>query len=179
VVEESPIWPVDPLEPFKIFWQAACASTVDDFEADRQALLDPSLRMVAAQSRSLSMKDYLGAMKQRLAIHAAAHAFFQRYDLLVGPVMPVAAFAVARDVPEGFDDKDWRWCPYTYPWNMTGQPAASVPIGFTGTGLPIGVQIVGRTGAEADVLRAAAAIEKRRPLHLRRPQAEATRENRS
>ena len=69
----------------------------------------------------------------------------------------------------GFNDDDWSWCPYTYPWNMTGQPAASVPIGFTKAGLPVGVQIVGRTGAEADVLRAAAAIEKRLPLHLRRP----------
>jgi aspartyl-tRNA(Asn)/glutamyl-tRNA(Gln) amidotransferase subunit A len=157
------------LEPFRIFWQAACMSTVDDFDPRQQPLLDPYLRAVAASSGVLSLKDYLGAMKERLAIHAAAHSFFQRYDLLIGPVMPVAAFAVERDVPEGFDDDDWSWCPYTYPWNMTGQPAASVPIGFTGAGLPIGVQIIGRTGTEASVLRAAAAIEKRFPLHLRRP----------
>lgn len=169
VSDASPNWPVDPLEPFKVFWQAACTSTVDDFEAHRQPLLDPYLRAVAVTSRFLSLKDYLAAMKQRLAIHAAAHAFFLRYDLLIGPVMPVAAFAIERDVPAGFNDDDWSWCPYTYPWNMTGQPAASVPIGFTKAGLPVGVQIVGRTGAEADVLRAAAAIEKRLPLHLRRP----------
>lgn len=169
VDESSPAWPVDPLEPFNVFWQAACAGTVDDFDADRQALLDPYLRAVAALSQSLSLKDYQTAMRQRLAIHAAAHAFFQRHDLLVGPVMPVPAFAIDRDAPEGFCDGDWNWCPYTYPWNMTGQPAASVPIGFTEKGLPVGVQIVGRAGGEADVLRAAAAIERRLALHLHRP----------
>ena len=108
-------------------------------------------------------------MQQRMAIAAASKFFFDRYDLLVGPVMPVPAYALDRDVPEGFADEDWSWCPYTYPWNMTGQPAASVPIGFTEDGLPVGVQIVGRMGGEADILRAARAIELRRPLHLQRP----------
>lgn len=169
VVEADPVWPVDPLEPFKVFWQAACISTVDGFEAYRQPLLDPYLRAVAATSGFLTLKDYLAAMKQRLDIHAAAHAFFQRYDLLIGPVMPVPAFDVERDVPVGFEVDDWSWCPYTYPWNMTGQPAASVPIGFTKAGLPVGVQIVGRTGGEADVLRAASALEARLRLHLYRP----------
>lgn len=108
-------------------------------------------------------------MAQRLAIAAAAQAFFHRCDLLVGPVMPVPAYAVARDVPEGYADEDWSWCPYTYPWNMTGQPAASVPIGFTAAGLPVGVQIIGRVGDEAVILRAAAAIERRCPLSRKRP----------
>jgi aspartyl-tRNA(Asn)/glutamyl-tRNA(Gln) amidotransferase subunit A len=104
-----------------------------------------------------------------MAISVAAKVFFDRFDLLIGPVMPVPPYAVERDVPEGFADEDWRWCPYTYPWNMTGQPAASVPIGFTNDGLPVGAQIIGRFGEDEKVLRAAAAIERRCPLHLRRP----------
>ncbi len=78
--------------------------------------------------------------------------------------MPVPPYAAERETPEGWAITDWAWCPYTYPWNMTGQPAASVPIGFTAAGLPVGAQIVGRRGEEALVLRAAQAIEAARPL---------------
>lgn len=166
---EGPDWPADPFETFNVFWQTACAATVEGFAQDRHALLDPLLLRVAAAGRAVPLATYMRAVDQRLAISASSKSFFNRFDLLIGPVMPVPPYAADRDVPEGFADEDWRWCPYTYPWNMTGQPAASVPIGFTAAGLPVGVQIVGRMGGEADVLRAAAAIERRRPLHLRRP----------
>lgn len=169
VTQDDPVWPVDPFEPFQIFWQTACAQTVDGFALEKQALLDPLLQRVAIAGRATDLITYQRALEQRLAITTAAKAFFNRFDLLVGPVMPVPPYALDRDTPEGFADEDWRWCPYTYPWNMTGQPAASVPIGFTATGLPVGVQIIGRMGFEADILRAAAAIEVRRPLHRRRP----------
>ncbi|HEY9211242.1 MAG TPA: amidase family protein, partial [Ancylobacter sp.] len=169
VAQDDPVWPVDPFEPFQIFWQTACAQTVDGFAPEKQSLLDPLLQRVAIAGRATGLVAYQRALEQRLAITAAAKAFFTRFDLLVGPVMPVPPYALDRATPEGFADEDWSWCPYTYPWNMTGQPAASVPIGFTATGLPVGVQIIGRMGFEADILRAAAAIEVRRPLHRRRP----------
>jgi aspartyl-tRNA(Asn)/glutamyl-tRNA(Gln) amidotransferase subunit A len=165
----DPVWPVDPFAPFKIFWETGCAATVDGFPADKRPLLDPLLHKVASPGRAVSLARYMRALEQRMAITVAAHDFFRRYDLLIGPVMPVPAFAVERDVPEGYDDADWSWCPYTYPWNMTGQPAASVPIGFTPEGLPVGVQIIGPMGSEALILRAAAAIERRRPLYQQRP----------
>ncbi len=165
----DPAWPVDPLVPFQVLWEAACADTADQFPEDRRALLDPLILRLADRGRRLSMRDLYRAIDGRIALAVAARAFFAHLDLLVGPVMPVPPYATDRDVPEGFADEDWSWCPYTYPWNMTGQPAASVPIGFTRDGLPVGVQIVGRIGGEADVLRAAAAIECRRPLHRRRP----------
>jgi aspartyl-tRNA(Asn)/glutamyl-tRNA(Gln) amidotransferase subunit A len=169
VMDESPKWPVDPFEPFQVFWETGCAATVDGFDAEKHVLLDPLLLSVAASGRATSLAAYCHAQEQRMAIAVAAKAFFNRFDLLVGPVMPVPPYAVQRYVPEGFADEDWRWCPYTYPWNMTGQPAVSVPIGFTGSGLPVGVQIIGWMGSEAQLLRAAAVIERSRPLHLRRP----------
>jgi len=169
VIDESPIWPVDPVEPFKVFWETGCVATVDGFDTDKHVLLDPLLLSVAAAGRVTSLAAYCRAQEQRMAIAVAARAFFNRFDLLVGPVMPVPAYTLERSVPEGFDEEDWRWCPYAYPWNMTGQPAVSVPIGFTGGGLPVGVQIIGWAGSEADLLRAAAVIERSRPLHLRRP----------
>ncbi len=169
VVEADPMWPVDPLVPFQILWEAACADTAHQFPPERQSLLDPLILRLARLARGRSVTEIYSAIDQRIQLAVAAKAFFNRFHLLVGPVMPVPPYAVDRDVPEGFSDEDWSWCPYTYPWNMTGQPAASVPIGFTRAGLPVGVQIIGRLGGEADVLRAAAAIEVRRPLHRRRP----------
>jgi aspartyl-tRNA(Asn)/glutamyl-tRNA(Gln) amidotransferase subunit A len=169
VVTDAPEWPIDPLLPFKVFWETACYSTVAATPAGKRDLLDPLILHVGASGACVSLAGYLAASEQRLKIVAASKAFFNRYHILVGPVMPVPAFTVARNVPEGFDDADWSWCPYTYPWNMTGQPAASVPIGFTKQGLPVGVQLVGRMGREADLLLAARAIELRRPLHLQHP----------
>lgn len=130
--------------------------------------VDPLIRTVAEAGRRVSLPDYFRAMESRMALSAASKLFFERFDLLVGPVMPVPPYEIGRDTPEGYPAEDWSWCPYTHPWNMTGQPAASVPIGFV-DGLPVGVQIIGRVGGEATVLRAAAAIERRRPLHLLQP----------
>lgn len=169
VVTDDPLWPVDPFEPFKVFWETACFSCIEATALERRHLLDPLILSVGASGQRVSLSGYMRAMEQRIAIAAASKAFFERHDLLVGPVMPVPAYAVGRDVPEGYRSEDWDWCPYTYPWNMTGQPAASVPIGFTAAGLPVGVQIIGRMGGEADILRAARAIELRSPLHRIRP----------
>jgi aspartyl-tRNA(Asn)/glutamyl-tRNA(Gln) amidotransferase subunit A len=169
VFEEDPAWPIDPFEPFDVFWSTSCMATVEAAPGDKRSVIDPLVRKVAAAGRAVSVSVYLKAIEQRMAISAAAKSFFNRFDLLIGPVMPVPPYAVERDVPEGLADEDWRWCPYTYPWNMTGQPAASVPIGFTEDGLPVGAQIIGRLGEDEKVLRAAAAIERRCPLHLRRP----------
>lgn len=166
---EDPVWPVDPFLPFRVFWETACYAAVEGTAEEKRALLEPLILSVGKLGAKVSLTDFFTAQEQRMAITSAAKVFFDRYDLLIGPVMPVPAYAAGRKVPEGFADEDWSWCPYTYPFNMTGQPAASVPIGFTAAGLPVGVQIIGRMGGEADILRAARAIELRRPHHLRRP----------
>jgi aspartyl-tRNA(Asn)/glutamyl-tRNA(Gln) amidotransferase subunit A len=169
VATDAPEWSIDPFLPFKVFWETACYSAVEATPPNKRELLDPLILRVGASGARVSLADYLAASEQRLRIAATSKAFFNRYHILAGPVMPVPAYAVNRNVPEGFDDEDWSWCPYTYPWNMTGQPAASVPIGLTREGLPVGVQLIGRMGGEADLLRTARAIELRRPLHLLRP----------
>lgn len=165
----DPSWPVDPAVPFAVFWETAYADTADGFPEERRRRLDPLILSAAERGRRHGMAAIFRAINQRIALACASAEFFTRFDLLIGPIMPVAPYSIERDTPEGYGDEDWSWCPYAYPWNLTGQPAASVPIGFTRAGLPVGVQIIGRNGAEETVLRAAAAIERRRPLHLRRP----------
>lgn len=162
ICEADPVWPVDPIDPFLIFWNTSCAAAADGFVPEKRQLLDPTILAAAELGRTVDISTYHRALAQRLEMAVASRAFLNRFDLLVCPVVPTVAWSAERDVPDGFSSDDWRWCPYTFPWNMTGQPAASVPIGFTASGLPVGVQIIGPRGCEENVLRAAAAIEQRR-----------------
>ncbi len=91
-------------------------------------------------------------------------AFHQRYDLLLTPMMPVPALPVGQDLNDPSTERNWvDWSPFSYPFNMTRQPAATVPCGLTRGGLPIGLQIVGPLYAEDRVLRAARAFEQTQP----------------
>ena len=88
------------------------------------------------------------------------------FDLLLTPTMPVTAFTAGLDEPDGWTRKTLApldWTPFTYPFNLTGQPAATVPCGFDRDGLPIGLQIVGRWREDRTVLQAAAAFESAMP----------------
>ena len=90
--------------------------------------------------------------------------FHETWDLLLTPAMPIAAFDAGREVPDGSEDPRWPgWTPFTYPFNLTQQPAATVPCGFTSDDLPAGLQIVGPRHADALVLRAARAYEQAQP----------------
>lgn len=119
--------------------------------------------------------DYGEALAKRAVIWNITRKFFDQFDLLLTPTLPVPPFAVGLGAPEGIADTGGalppfpEWLPFTYPWNMTGQPAATVPCGFTRKGLPVGLQIVGRRFADATVLRAAAAFEQWHPWADKRP----------
>jgi aspartyl-tRNA(Asn)/glutamyl-tRNA(Gln) amidotransferase subunit A len=160
VEEVKPVWPCDPYDPFMIFWEATYAGSLrNTYSAQAISLMDPDLQAIAARGAAIDIVRYHKAMMQRVTLAAHSKALFQDVDLLLGPVMPFGPPEVIRGAPEGWEPGDWRWCPFTYLWNMTGQPAATVPWTVGGDGLPIGVQLVGSVGGEADVFRAAAAVE--------------------
>ena len=105
---------------------------------------------------------------------ASIASFFTRHDVwltptLAGPPLPIGHFssqpATAEAWAKGFTD----YCPFTYPFNVTGQPAASLPLFWTEAGLPIGCQIAGRSGDEATLVRLSAQLERARPWFARRP----------
>jgi aspartyl-tRNA(Asn)/glutamyl-tRNA(Gln) amidotransferase subunit A len=86
--------------------------------------------------------------------------FHQDYDLLLTPTVPITAFAAGIDTPDTTRFPQWfDWTPLTWPFNLTRQPAASVPCGFV-EGLPIGLQIVGPMFGEENILRASRCIEQ-------------------
>jgi len=106
----------------------------------------------------------------RGAFHERVRKFLTGFDLLLTPTLPVPPFAAGAERPSVCPPGSrLRWVAFTYPFNLTGHPAATVPCGFTRDGLPIGLQIVGRRLEDATVLRAAHAYEAAAPWTDRRP----------
>ena len=126
------------------------------FSAEERKRLDPGLEESAQKGARLSAVDYLTADQARAQLSLHMAKFHRRYDLLLTPIMPVPALPVGDLVTDPATQKEWiDWSPFSYPFNLTRQPAASVPCGLTKAGLPIGLQIVGRMHEDALVLRAA------------------------
>jgi aspartyl-tRNA(Asn)/glutamyl-tRNA(Gln) amidotransferase subunit A len=148
----------DPQEIFSSHWFPGAAAFVRGVPARKRALMDPGLLAVARKGERITTAQYLEAMQRRSALGELMSRFHERYDLLVTPTLTVAAFDAGREAPKG--TKRWMdWTPFTFPFNLTQQPAASIPCGFTEAGLPVGLHIVGPKYAEARVLRAARALE--------------------
>jgi aspartyl-tRNA(Asn)/glutamyl-tRNA(Gln) amidotransferase subunit A len=160
----------DPVDAFHELWFPGAAKIVAALSDEQRALIDPGLDEIAAEGEEMSALDYLAGVAERMALGVRMGAFHQTYDLLLTPTLPLPAFAAGREVPEGSREPRWTsWSPYSYPFNMTQQPAATVPCGFTAAGLPVGLQVVGPRHADATVLRACRAFEQARPWHDRRP----------
>ncbi|WP_077192519.1 amidase [Streptomyces lydicus] len=158
-VEETDPGIADPVEAFHTLWFSGAARVVQHLDDTRRALLDPGLREICEQGARYSALDYLAAVDTRMALGQAMGRFHRTYDLLVTPTEPITAFEGGVEVPSGSGHARWTgWTPFTYPFNLTQQPAATVPCGVDGAGLPIGVQLVGARHADALVLRAAHAL---------------------
>jgi Asp-tRNA(Asn)/Glu-tRNA(Gln) amidotransferase A subunit family amidase len=123
----------------------------------------------------LKNTDVVKVQFDRYKLNEQVSRFFEKYDLLLTPTLATAAFEVSENGPlnpakiNGIDASPSSWVCFTYPFNFTGQPAASVPCGFNSEGLPVGLQIVGRRLDEALVLRAAATFEKVYPWRDKKP----------
>jgi aspartyl-tRNA(Asn)/glutamyl-tRNA(Gln) amidotransferase subunit A len=140
--------------------------------AGHEGEVDPTLAKFVARGASVSTRDYLLARARMREFWQEALAFLARFDLLLMPTVAVPPFAVDAKPPReiaGESVSVLGWMPFTYPFNITGQPAASVPAGWTAENLPVGVQIVGQRHADATVLAACAAYEAACPWSDRRP----------
>ncbi len=143
----------------------AFAHTLASVDEARRPWMDQGLRVLAADGARLSSVDYAQALHLgRSRIGAAMRRLHESYDLLVLPAVPIVAFDVGLDFP-GDRGGEWRadWTPFAFPFNLTAQPACSIPCGLNSEGMPIGMQIVGRRREEARVLKAARAYESTRP----------------
>ena len=152
------------LETFNVLWHAGAAKLVDTIPAAQRAEVDPGLRAIAEHGASTSLVRYMYACDERAALGERMARFHETYDLLVTPMLPITAFAAGRNTPEGDANGDWvAWTPFTFPFNMTQQPAASVPCGLADDGLPVGLHVVAAKFNDALVMQACAAFERACP----------------
>jgi aspartyl-tRNA(Asn)/glutamyl-tRNA(Gln) amidotransferase subunit A len=157
----------DQLPVFLNHWFPGAAQIVRAIHPSKRRLMDPGLLEVARQGEKIPTQAYLAAVTQRGALGLLMNRFHQSYDLLVTPTLPLAAFAAGKEVSNLLKEKRWTdWTPFTYPFNLTQQPAATIPCGFTKKGLPVGLHIVGPRYADALVLRAARAFESVNPIRM-------------
>ena len=155
------------LPMFTTHWFAGAAALLRAFSAEKAKLVDSGLREVARQGAKIPMLDYLDAAMKRGQLTGLMNRFHEKYDLLLTPTLPLAAFEAGKEVANLLKEKRWTdWSPFSYPFNLTQQPAASIPCGLTKKGLPAGLHIVGPRYADALVLRAARAYESSQPIAL-------------
>src|SRR5690606_8885900 len=123
--------------------------------------VDPGLGKIWDHGKTLSALDYLPANETRAALGIHMGEFDTRYDVLITPQMPVRALEAGHGGPPGGPStKRWQWAGFTYPFNLTQQPAISIPVGRTSDGLPVGLQIVGPRHADDTVLAFARHVEQ-------------------
>lgn len=155
-----------PREVFEAMWVTGRGLGFADLIRARGEVMDPGLVRLLGLAEQYSLADYYAAIDARRAFSAAVFALFDRVDLLVMPTMPGTAFAADAEVPPGgeADAKlPWiTWTPYTYAFNITGQPAISIPCGFDPHAMPVGLQIIGPWGHDDRVLSFAESCEHAR-----------------
>jgi aspartyl-tRNA(Asn)/glutamyl-tRNA(Gln) amidotransferase subunit A len=149
-------------DPWPVVDRIWAWNQAQDEDPGNRDLADPGRWAVVEQGMRMTEADLAAAHEERARYTAGMDAFFDRYDLLVTPTLPCPPFRAGADQPgwvAGRPTEYLSWTAFTYPFNVTGQPAASVPCGHDANGLPVGLQIVGRRGEDALVLRAARAFE--------------------
>jgi aspartyl-tRNA(Asn)/glutamyl-tRNA(Gln) amidotransferase subunit A len=162
----------DSHDMIRLIWGAHYIGNYGQFLPEWRSRMDPGLVACMDEARRWSAQDYVAMRGRKLAYWDSVRPLFERHDLLLTPTTSVAAFEVGRLNPAGWPQHAWDWLPwasFSYPFNFTGQPAATVPAGFTPGGLPVGLQIVGRRLADLTVLQAARAFETARPWADRKP----------
>jgi aspartyl-tRNA(Asn)/glutamyl-tRNA(Gln) amidotransferase subunit A len=169
----TPGWD-DPEDIFRVIAAAELHGAWGERPATDKARMDRSLLALMRYGATIDATRYLTAVHHRREFWTEVQRFLARFDLLITPAAAVAPFPVGQaglNEIRGRAVSPLRWMPFTFPFNLTGQPAATVPAGFTASGLPVGLQIVGRRHADRTVLAASAAFEAAAPWTARRPPA--------
>ena len=154
----------DPVDIWSAEFYAGAGTRLRPALEGKRELLDPAVADILEQALQQELRDYYSKVFERYALRDTLRPFFERYDILLSPVLPVTSLDVGKNIPDHLGDRNLvSWVYYTYPFNLTGQPAASVCAGIASDGMPVGLQIVGRAMGDCDVVRAMAAYERTQP----------------
>jgi aspartyl-tRNA(Asn)/glutamyl-tRNA(Gln) amidotransferase subunit A len=172
IVEQVAIpWAAPGPELARFFWSAHLTRLKPRL-AEWESRMDPGLVACIKASTNVSIAEYQAARERKMAYIADIGRWFQDWDFLLTPAVSVAAFPAEKLMPDHWPHHDWdwlSWAEFSYPFNMSWNPAASVPCGFTADGLPVGLQIVGKRFDDLGVLQASAAFESIQPWADKRP----------
>jgi aspartyl-tRNA(Asn)/glutamyl-tRNA(Gln) amidotransferase subunit A len=152
------------LQPIAFTEQAASVDARDPAVLSQS---DQEYRDVITKGRTYSGVDYMRATHRRMTLRGRFVDLFRRIDVLVTPTVAVTAFAAGTIGVEQIDgrkvDRHLGWSPFTWPINLAGLPAATIPCGCDRDGMPIGLQVVAPWFGEDAILSVAAAFEQARP----------------
>lgn len=162
VVEQAHPDVRSPLDVFATITRASYRHTFKGFSAEARARLGPVLRGMLEESAEVSLEEYLDAQDEAQAWATILGEFHRTYDLLILPTVAAPAFDASLPVPPAFSSlaNPRAWSPFTSLFNLTRQPALSMPAGLTASGLPVGMQLVGAQFNDGVVLAAARAWER-------------------
>ena len=173
LTEVGPI--IEPLRPvFENYWLAGFGFTLSKVAPEKRDLLEPRFRELAEQGAAGSKEVAFAGMVARAALGSEFNRFHESYDLLLTPTMPTPPPTADTPYHSAQFDRWYHAVPFTVPFNLTGQPAASVPCGLSESGLPVGLQIVGPRYSEALILRAMRAFEQAAPVAWPNPAIDAS-----
>jgi aspartyl-tRNA(Asn)/glutamyl-tRNA(Gln) amidotransferase subunit A len=151
----------DLLDLFHKHWFSGAALRLSTIPADERGAIDPGFLEIAAEGARFSSTELVGAQVRRADFGAAMDQLLAQYDFLVSPGTAIPAFDAGLEVPAGSAYGRWtEWAGFSYPINLSQQPACVIPCGLTAAGLPIGFQIIGARGEDASVLSLAASLEE-------------------
>ncbi len=160
----------DPIAMWMAEFYAGVGTRLKKTLRSQREMIDPAVATVLDRALDQSIDEYYEQVFARYAFREKVRQFFERFDLLLTPTTPTPAFDLGRDVPQELEGANIvSWVAYTYPFNLCGLPAASIPCGFTQAGLPVGLHMIANALRETDIFSAAAAFEEARPWADRKP----------
>ena len=155
----------DPIEPMITLWSVGLALLIENTPVHKRALMDKPILELAEQGRAVGSIGVRRAEQAREALAVKINLFMEDYDLLITPQLPLTAFKAGNEVPP---DRDmirwWEWSPFTYPFNLTQHPAATVPCGLANDNLPVCLQIIAPRYSEHKLLKVCRAFENLQPF---------------
>ncbi|MES0173944.1 amidase [Mesorhizobium sp. M0006] len=152
------------LELFYAHWYVGAANRLASIDPEKWSSLDPGFLSAASAGQGYTGVERMAAEIRRAKFGAAMDALLAQYDFIISPTVPVLPFEAGHDTPPGGDLQSWvSWSSFSFPINLSQQPASTVPCGLTEDGLPIGMQIIGARGEDSDVLSAALSYEEMYP----------------